>query len=104
MDRNRGGFEDLVTTPFQGLSRQLAAVLPDILAAIVLLLLGLLIATALGAAAQKLLKMTGIDGLVQNTALGRRLNLSPRLRFSPSRFLGWLVKWFFILLTLIIAS
>jgi hypothetical protein len=104
MDRERGSFEDLVTSSFQELSRQLAAVLPDILAAILILAIGLLIAGVLGTAAQRLLKMTGIDALVQNTALGHRLNVVPQMRFSPSRFIGWLVKWFFILLTLIIAS
>lgn len=96
--------DELVTNAFRELGNQVAEILPDLVGALVILVIGLLVAGSLGKLVSTLLRSTGVDSLLYKSPIGEKINVFPRQKFIPSRFIGWLVKWFFVLVTLIAAT
>ena len=95
---------DLVSASFQELGRKIADIVPDILGAMFILLIGVFIAGTIGTLVRRLLKSTGIDNLLYKSSLGAKMNVFPERKLVPSQLVGWLVKWFFILVALIAAT
>lgn len=74
--------------------------LPNIIAAIVLLIIGWIIAVVLGNIVRRVVHATGVDTLIDRSGLNARLRLSPNYHLL-SRALGALVKWLILIFTLV---
>ncbi len=81
----------------QNLIIQVVNYIPQLVAAIIVFIIGLLIAWALGGAAKRLIRLTPIDKWFNDSSIKNQLNI----RMDISRLLGKIVKWFFIIVTLI---
>lgn len=76
--------------------------IPEFIGALLILIIGLIIAGGLGKLAKKLIHYTRVDKVVHKIGLaGKFENLGMQL--SVSGIIGWIVKWFFIVVTLIAA-
>lgn len=74
--------------------------LPNLLAGILILIIGLLVASVLGSVARKAVQYAQLDRLAGDSETTARLKESG-VEFSPSGMVGWIVKWFFIIATFI---
>lgn len=74
--------------------------LPNLLAGILVLVVGLLVASLLGSVARKAVQYAQLDRLSGDSETTARLKDSG-IEFSPSGMVGWIVKWFFIIATFI---
>ncbi len=77
--------------------------LPNILAAVIVLLLGWIIGIFLGNVLRRALVSVGIDGLGDQLGLKRLSERSGR-NIRVSGIVQWIVKWFFILASIIAAA
>src|SRR6185369_5460825 len=89
-------YSSTVISSLQALYTKVAAWLPNLVVAIVVLILGWIIGIFLGNIVQKVLDAIKIDSFANQ--LGMK-NLSERMgrKLSLAAFGGWLVKWFFFL-------
>lgn len=74
--------------------------LPGLIGALIVFLMGLIVAIALGKVAKKLIEVLKIDQVVDKMNLEERL----RVKIKISVFFGELVKWFLILVFLMAAT
>ena len=88
---------DAVMASLQNVWNQLLNGLPTFVAALVVLIAGVLIASFLGKLAKKLVSYAQVDSLVGKTGVQDQLGTS----ISISDLIGWIVKWFFIIATLL---
>jgi hypothetical protein len=99
MDSN-GDFQswgDAISASLQNVWAQFLSYLPTFLAAVVVLIIGILIASFLGRLVKRVLDMGKIDDLVNRTGVNRQLGTS----ISITAVVAWVVKWFFIIATLL---
>ena len=99
MDSN-GNFQnwgDAISASLQNVWTQFLNGLPAFLAAVVVLIIGILIASFLGKLVKKVLDMGKVDDLVDRTGVNRQLGTS----ISVTAVIAWIVKWFFIIATLL---
>lgn len=94
---------DVVAGSLQGLWVGVVSFLPTLIAAILVFIIGLVVAAGLGALVEKIFEAIRLDSLLN------KLGLSPYferagLRLRGSRFLGQLVNWFLIVAFLLAAS
>lgn len=94
---------DVVAGSLQGLWVGVVSFLPTLIAAIVVFVVGLVVAAGLGALVEKIFEAIRLDSLLH------KLGLSPYferagLRLRGARFLGQLVNWFLIIAFLLAAS
>jgi hypothetical protein len=94
---------DVVAGSLQNLWVGVVSFLPTLIAAIVVLIIGLVVAAGLGALVEKIFEAIRLDSLLN------KLGLTPYferagLRLRGSRFLGQLVNWFLIIAFLLAAS
>ncbi|MGH7205849.1 MAG: mechanosensitive ion channel family protein [Nitrospiraceae bacterium] len=94
---------NVIVGPFQQLLTVILSKVPGVLVAILLLLVGMLVARGLRAAVEKLLKFIRIDEYTEKIKLNELL---ARLGFgrSPGYILGFLVYWLIILVFLLSAA
>jgi len=85
---------------FQNMWTQFTDFLPELLSALIVLVVGLLIAAALGKLAAKIISLAKLDDLLAKTGLTQKAE-NAGLPISLSGIFGWLVKWFFIVVILI---
>ena len=104
MKNDWDNLDELILVSVREIGNQIANILPDLVGAAIVLVIGLFIAGSLGKLIERLLRSTGVDSLLSSSVLGQKVNIFPRMRLVPSRIVGWLVKWFFILVTLITAT
>lgn len=79
---------------------KIVALVPQILGAIVVLIVGLAVASALGKLVKKLIHYTRVDTLTEKFGLADKFERIG-LKLSIAGILGWIVKWFFIIVVLI---
>ena len=79
---------------------QLLGYIPSLLGALIVLILGLIIASILGKLTKKLIKLTRVDKLIEKTGLKQEMELLG-IKLTFTAVIGWLVKWFFIIVTFI---
>ncbi len=79
---------------------QLLSFIPSLLGAIIVLIIGLIIASLLGKLSKKLIKFTRVDRLIEKTGLKQEMELLG-IKLTFADVIGWLVKWFFIIVTFI---
>lgn len=94
---------DVVVGSLQDLWIGMVSFLPTFIAAILVFIIGLVVAAGLGALVEKIFEAIRLDSLLN------KLGLSPYferagLRLRGSRFLGQLVNWFLIVAFLLAAS
>jgi len=86
-------------TALESFLNDIIAVVPSIIAAIIVLVIGLILASLLGHVAHKLIDLTKLDTLLKRMGLEK---LEERgWKISASSLVGWVVKWFFIIVTFI---
>lgn len=74
--------------------------LPDLLAGILVLIIGLILSSVLGSLARRAVRYSQLDKLSDDSETTKRLKESG-IEFSPSGLVGFIVKWFFIVVTFI---
>jgi hypothetical protein len=93
-------WSEALAVSFQQAWFRFAEYLPSLVGALVILLLGLMIASAVGAVVRSLIKASRIDAGVERMGITGAFS-SYGIRFSVSSFVGWLARWFVILAVLI---
>jgi hypothetical protein len=76
---------------------------PSLVGALLVFLLGLIVAVALGKAAEKIISALRVDQVLDKMKIGERFK-GTGLKISISRFFGELVRWFLILVFLMAAT
>ena len=94
---------DVITFTFQNLWTGFVLFLPNFLGALVIFFVGLVVATGIGKVVEKLVDALKLDRLLDQLGLGRLLERAD-IRLRSGRFLGVLVQWFFIIVTLLAVS
>lgn len=96
-------YQSTVVNSLENLYNRVVWVLPNILAAIIVLILGWLLGSLLSGFVHKALEAVKIDTLANSLGLNQ---LSERVgkKLSLAAFGGWLVKWFFFLGSFIAAA
>jgi hypothetical protein len=89
-------FTQIIQFSLLDLWGRLIEVLPDIIGAIIVLLLGLIVAPILGGIVKKVFDIIRIDDLAEKAGL-KEVVSGYTQKFSVSLLLGKIVKWFFIL-------
>jgi hypothetical protein len=96
-------FFERVKDAFQTAFDSFLAYLPEILAALLVLIVGWIIAVLLGKLVRKLLSYTRVDKALDKVGL-RRIRQETGLELSVARFVGDLVKWFLIIVSVLAAA
>lgn len=94
---------DVITFTFQNLWTGFILFLPNFIGALVILFVGLVIAAGIGKVVEKLVDALKLDRLLDQLGLGRLLERA-NMKLRSGRFLGVLVQWFFIIVTLLAVS
>jgi len=98
-----GSFWERVVSAFQTTIDSLIAYLPEILAALVVLIVGWILAVLLGKLIRKLLSLTRVDKALDKVGF-RQVRDETGLELSVARFVGDLVKWFLIIVSVLAAA
>ena len=93
---------DVLSQSFQNLSFGLVSFIPNVIIAIVIFIVGWLIGIGLGRVVKQIIDAIRIDQALRPTGIERVLSRAG-FEFSSGRFLGFLVKWFFITVFLVAA-
>lgn len=93
---------DVITEPIIDLWTSVVSVLPEIIGALLVFILGLIIAPILGSLARRLVRLIKIDELAEKAGVTDMFE-SVDLKFTFSGLIGTLVRWFFVITFLIAA-
>jgi len=96
-------YVDILEGAFVNLWAQAVTFLPKLLFAIIVFLLGLLVANLLETAVKKVIQVLKIDELVERLEV-KEIFRRAGVRLNVAAFLGWIVKWFIIIVALIAAA
>lgn len=91
-------WSEAVTASLQGLFFSVTSYLPSLIAALVVLLLGVLVAASLGHLIEKIIEFTRVDVLIDKLGVNKTFKAFGKI--SVAKIIGWLVKWFLILVVL----
>ncbi len=91
---------DVLSQSFQNLSYGLVAFIPNLVVAIVIFIVGWLVGVGLGRVVKQIVDALRIDSALRSTGMERVLSRAG-FELSSGAFLGFLVKWFFIIVFLI---
>ena len=94
---------DVIRFTLQNLWTGFVLFLPNFLGALVIFFVGLVIAAGLSKVVEKLVDALKLDRLLEQFGLGKLLERAD-LRLDSGRFIGVLVQWFFIVVTLLAVS
>ena len=94
---------DIIRFSFQNLWTGFVMFLANFIGALVVFFVGLVIAAGLGKIIEKLVDALRLDRLLEQFGLNRLLDRAD-LRLHSGRFVGVLVQWFFIVVTLLAVS
>ena len=93
----------ILQSTFQGLLAGVVAFLPQLIGAVIVLLVGILIAWALRMVVEKIIVAIKIDDLMETlqiTPFFKKIGVA----FKVSALLGWIIKWFVIIVFLIASA
>lgn len=96
-------FTQIIQLSLLDLWGRLVEVLPDIIGAIVVVLLGLIVAPILGGIVKKIFDIIRIDDLAEKSGI-KEIVSGYSTKFSISLLLGKIVKWFFVIAFLMAAA
>lgn len=91
---------DVLSQSFQNLFYGLVAFIPNLVIAIVIFIVGWLIGAGLGRVIAQVVNSLRIDQALKSTGIERVLSRAG-FELSSGKFLGFLVKWFFIIVFLV---
>lgn len=91
---------DVLSQSFQNLFYGLVAFIPNLVVAIVIFIVGWLVGVGLGRVVAQIINSLRIDQALKATGLEHLLSRAG-FELSSGRFLGFLVKWFFIIVFLV---
>ena len=91
---------DVLSQSFQNLSFGLVAFIPNLIVAIIIFIVGWLVGVGLGRVVTQIIDALRIDSVLRSTGLERVLSRAG-FELSSGKFLGFLVKWFFIIVFLV---
>lgn len=94
---------DVVAGSLQNLWMVLIGFLPELIGALVIIIVGLIVASALGSLIERIISALKIDSLLQKVGLAPYFERAG-LRLSTGRFLGRLVYWFLVIAFILAAS
>ncbi|MDO8529308.1 MAG: hypothetical protein Q7S18_01425 [bacterium] len=94
---------EAITLSLIGLWERLFNFLPALFGALLIFLLGAIVAVALGKVAEKMIGLLHIDQLLEKMKIGERFKDSG-IQIRVSKFFGGLVKWFLMLVFLMAAT
>ena len=93
---------DVLTQSFQSLSWGIIQFLPNVLAAIIIFVLGWVIGALLGRLVAQVIAAIKVDQALRSAGVDRVVSRAG-FTLNSGAFLGMLVKWFFIVLGLLVA-
>jgi hypothetical protein len=94
---------EAILTSLQNLWLKIIAFIPELLSALIVLIVGLLLAGLLSKLVFELLKLTKIDLLIDKTGITKWFK-TYGIKFSLSGLLAGVVKWFIIIAVLIVVA
>ena len=94
---------DVISFSLQNLWQGFILFLPTFLGALIIFFVGLIIAAGLGKIVEKLIDALKLDRLLEQLGLNKVLERAD-VRLHSGRFVGVLVQWFFIIITLLAVS
>lgn len=93
---------DVLSQSFQNLFYGLVAFIPNLVVALIIFIVGWLVGAALGRVVEQVVKSLRVDQALKSTGVERVFSRAG-FEFSSGKFLGFLVKWFFIIVFLVAA-
>lgn len=93
-------FADSITTSFQDVWARFVSVIPNVVFAIIVFLVGTLIAIMLEDVVRRLVNLTKIDSVFKKSGIKEKFE-KMGFRFSIANIVAWVVKWFLIIVVLI---
>ncbi len=94
---------EVLQTSFENLWLAFIDFLPNFLGAVVILIVGWIIAVILGGVIQRIVDFLKVDEIIERLTLKDSLK-KMGIKLNVSYLLGWLVKWFLIVVFLIAAA
>lgn len=94
---------DVIQASVLGLWGSILAYLPNVLGAVLVFLIGIIVAAVLQAVVVKVVQLLRVDELVARLDLRTSLE-KVGIRLHVGKLLGWIVKWFFIIVALVAAT
>jgi hypothetical protein len=94
---------DVVVSSLQNLWLGVASFLPNLIGALIIFIIGLIVAAGLGQLVEKIFDAVRLDTLLGKLGLGPYFERAG-LRLRGARFLGQLVNWFLVVVFLLAAS
>lgn len=91
---------ETITISFQNIWMRFTDFLPEFITALIVLTVGLLIAGLLGKLVAKIISIIKLDDLLAKAGFTSAVE-DMGVNFTLSRLVGWVVKWFFVVVTLI---
>ncbi len=93
---------DVLSQSFQSLFYGLVAFIPNLVVAVVIFIVGWLVGVGLGRVVKQIVDALRVDNALRSTGIERLLSRAG-FELSSGKFLGFLVKWFFIIVFLVAA-
>ncbi len=93
-------WNDAIVASLQNLWNRVVAFVPELFGALVVLAIGLALASVLSKLAHRLVALTKVDTLVHKIDAAKRLG-EAGLHLNFASLIAWIVKWFIIIVTLI---
>jgi hypothetical protein len=93
-------WNEAVLASLRTLWAKIVSFMPEIIGAILVLVLGLILAHFLSKLARKLVELTKVDTFIKKIDAAEKLE-EAGLKLSFKSLIGWIVKWFIIIVTLI---
>lgn len=93
---------DVLIMSFQDIWSGVASFLPLLIVAIIVFVVGLIVASALGKIVEQIVKTLKVDKALENLGLNDIVSKAG-LKLDSGAFLGGLVKWFFVVVFLVAA-
>jgi len=94
---------DVSLLALQNLWSEVLSFMPALLGAIIIFIIGLIVATGLGALIERLIAVFKLDSLLRSLGLEPHLERAG-LKLNSARFFGQIVFWFFVIAFLLAAS
>ncbi|MFH1712440.1 MAG: hypothetical protein ABH846_04375 [Patescibacteria group bacterium] len=96
-------YVDVLRAAFIDLWAVILLFLPKLLLALIVFLVGLLVANLLKSAVVRLIQMLKIDELMERLEV-KTFFMKAGIKLDVAAFLGWLIKWFIIIIALVAAA
>lgn len=92
-------WNEAIVTSLQNVWAKIISFVPEVLGALIILVIGLIAAGTLGKIVKRLIHYTHIDRAVNKTGISQKFE-DVGLHFSIGSIVAWIVKWFFIIVVL----